>query len=311
MSHIFKVSGISKQCFHQWLDRSSVRKEEQMHLLPIIRQIRGDHPRLSCREIYRMLKPKTMGRDRFESFCFINGFKVDVVRNKFKTTDQLGLIRFPNLLFETRELTGINQVWVSDITYYFLKNEVYYLTFIMDLYSRKIVGYAASKTLFTTETTLPALNMALRGRSLTPGLIFHSDGGGQYYCKAFLELTSKHKMKNSMGRTAYENPHAERVNGTIKNDYLIPYQPSSYNELQSHLKKAVDLYNSKRPHKSLHRLSPEAFEALSKAGLSNDIWKVEKRTYTTEEDKIRLTNQSLIKNGQRHSGMVKSLIPNL
>ena len=238
MNLIFKISGISKQRFHQWLDRISRRKEEQMQLLPIVKQIRADHPRLSSREIYFMLKPQTMGRDRFEAFCFSNGLKVAVVKSKYKTTDRLGLIRFPNLLLSAQELTGVNQVWVSDITYFFMGTGVYYLTFITDLYSRKIVGYTASMTLRTEDTTLPAIRMALKNRyiNLNSEMIFHSDGGGQYYCKEFLQLTSHFGMRNSMGKCAYDNPHAERVNGTIKNDYLIPYQPETFEELKIKLK---------------------------------------------------------------------------
>jgi putative transposase len=295
MNRLYRLVGISKQGFHQKLDREIKRKEEQMQLLPIIGQIREDHPRLSCRGMYFMLNPRHMGRDRFEAFCFTHGYKIETQRNKYRTTDSLGVIRFPNLLFQTEELTGTNQVWVSDITYFQIQNDVYYLTFITDLYSRKIVGYTASRTLRTEDTTLKALKAALAERRIEKGsgLIIHSDGGGQYYCKNFLKLTQPYGIRNSMGKSAYDNPHAERVNGTIKNDYLSCYQPQNYQELQRLLIKAVDLYNMKRPHSSLTRLSPEAFETCINKGLLTRIWVINKRKKVTKKEKVNITIKTL------------------
>lgn len=295
MNRLFKIVGISKQGFHQWLDRGIKRKEEQMQLLPIIQQIREDHPRLSCREIYYMLKPKYIGRDRFESFCYSNGYKIDTHKSRYRTTDSLGVIRFPNLLLETGELTGTNQIWVSDITYFQIRNDVYYLTFITDLYSRNIVGYRASVTLKTEDTTLKALNKALKGRDIqkNSGLIIHSDGGGQYYCKEFLCVTKLYGMRNSMGKSAYDNPHAERVNGIIKNDYLAYYQPQDFKELDKMLTKAVHLYNTQRPHRSLNRLSPATFEKRINDGLLTITWVINKKKKVTKKEKVNIIIKSL------------------
>ena len=101
LNSLYSVCGISKQGFHQWLDREIKKKEEQMQLMPIIMQIRKDHPHLGCREIYYMLTPRYIGRDRFEEFCFNKGLKVVKSKNRFKTTDSLGVIRFPNLQLES------------------------------------------------------------------------------------------------------------------------------------------------------------------------------------------------------------------
>jgi putative transposase len=287
---LFRVAGISKQGFHQWLDREIIRKEEQMQLLPIIEQIRQDHPRLSCREIYFMLKPKYMGRDRFEEFCYMYGLKIEIKKSRYKTTDSLGVIRFPNQLLTLQELTGINQVWVSDITYYQLNESVYYLTFITDLYSRSIVGFTASTSLRTEDTTLKALQIAIKKRNIPVDskLIIHSDGGGQYYCKEFLKLTNQYGMINSMGKEVYDNPHAERINGTIKNNYLIPYQPKNYDNLNKLLEKAVNLYNTQKPHKALNRLTPEAFENLTAKGLLTKTWIINKRKKVTKKEKVNI-----------------------
>ena len=233
--------------------------DEMEHLLSIIQQIRADHPRMSSRQMYRLIDPTYMGRDRFELFCFENGFKVSVKRSYHRTTNSLGVTRFENLLDKV-ELRTINQVWVSDITYYRINDQFYYLTFMLDLYSRFIVGYSVSVDLLTSSTTVPALTMALRVRKISFGLIIHSDGGGQYYCKEWLQLTAKHHIRSSMCKSPYENPYAERINGIIKNDYLLGYGPSNYSELVSMTTKAVSKYNYEKPHGSLKNVSPFQFE---------------------------------------------------
>lgn len=239
-----------------------MRIQEQYHqLAEIMKQFREDHPGMSLRDAYCVIKPACIGRDRFEHYLQSQGFGVGRKKSFRRTTNSLGVIRFPNLI-EGIKLTHVNQVWVSDITYFQIANKFYYLTFIMDLYSRRILGYSASNTLLTQDTTIPALQLAFkkRGTNRYPGLIIHSDGGGQYYCKAFRKLTESAKMINSMGKTAFENPHAERVNGIIKNNYLVYYVPESLRDLQKKLRKAVRMYNEQKPHAALKKLSPVVFE---------------------------------------------------
>jgi transposase InsO family protein len=130
----------------------------------------------------------------------------------------------------------------------------------MDVYSRMIVGYSVSNSLQTSETTLPALARALRIRQPQRGMIFHSDGGVQYYCKSFLKLTESYGIKNSMCDVAYENAYAERINGTIKNQYLKGYNPQNFNELINMTGRAINNYNNVRPHHSLNNRTPASFE---------------------------------------------------
>jgi transposase InsO family protein len=160
------------------------------------------------------------------------------------------------------EVTHVNQVFVSDITYFDIGSETYYLTFIMDLYNREIVGWSASDNLRTESTTLPALNRLIyeRGRANLKGAIIHSDGGGQYYCSEFKTLTKSLEMINSMTEEkVYENSHAERLNGVIKNNYLYPYGPTNMKSLKKLLDKAVFMYNNGKPHKALGKLTPSMF----------------------------------------------------
>lgn len=259
MNQIYLAINITKQGFHQKLNHEMRIQEEFEQLLPIIREIRKDHPKMSARIMYDKIKPQMVGRDRFEVFCFANGFKIDKKWNYKRTTNSWGVTRFPNCIQE-KKVNQLNQVWVSDITYFEMGSRFYYLTFIMDLYSRKIVGYHASKNLFTEETTIPSLRMAKRcrrGNDLT-GLIIHSDGGGQYYSKEFLKETSG--MINSMCESVYENSHAERINGIIKNDYLKYYNPDNFDQLTHMLKKAVKCYNESKPHSALNKRTPDEFE---------------------------------------------------
>lgn len=273
MNSVYKYMGYSKQAFHQKMDRHLCDREQQLLLLPIIAELRLEHPGVGARELYLILQPDSIGRDRFERLCFEYGFKLERLKCYRRTTDSSGVIRFPNLIAGV-ELKGINHAWSSDITYYQIGDTFYYLTFIMDLFSRKIVGFSVSKRLLTEQTTIPALAMALQQRNAT-GVIFHSDGGGQYYCKEFLKLTASCQMKNSMCDSVFENPHAERINGTIKNQYIKGYQPGCYDTLIKMTARAVYNYNCVRPHKSLKKITPEVFEKLwSEHGgsLSNDVF---------------------------------------
>jgi putative transposase len=264
MNLLFRLTGMSKQCFHQKLNRQLRVKKECDELLPQILAIREDHPRMSSRQMYKRIAPAHLGRDRFEAYCFQNGFKVRVRRSFHKTTNSLGTTRFSNLV-EGIKVTGVNQVWASDITYYRIREKFYYLTFIIDLYSRFVVGYSTSQTLRTTDTTIPALKMAYKGRRIDPGLIVHSDGGGQYYDREWKELTQKGEVRNSMCESVYGNAHAERLNGTLKNDYIIPYGPRDYNDLIKMTNKAVLVYNYDRPHASIGNICPAEYERTGNA----------------------------------------------
>lgn len=241
------------------MNRLQRQNEIEGQLLVLITQIRKDHPTMSMRSMYYKINPPDLGRDKFEIFCIGYGLRSKQYRTPFKTTDSTGVKRFPNLI-ENMEITRANQVWVSDITYFEVQGRFYYLCFVMDAYTRFIKGYSVSKSLRSQDTTIPALKMALRRYKIQPGLIFHSDGGGQYYCIALLVLTNLYKMFNSMAKEAYQNPQAERINGTIKNNYLIHFQIETYEQLIKAVDRSVYLYNYEKPHKSLTYLTPNKME---------------------------------------------------
>lgn len=232
-----------------------------MQILKWIYEIRKDHPTMGMRDLHFKIKPVSMGRDAFETFCKSHNLWSKRPKNYRRTTDSSGVVRFDDLLKDIT-ITSINQVWQSDITYYELNGRFRYITFIIDSYSRRIVGHHTSTRLLTKHTTIPALQMAIKTRNnanLT-GLVFHSDGGGQYYEEFFLKLTRDEGFKNSMCDYAWENGKAERVNGVIKNNYLKHRSIKTDDELILEVDRSVSLYNSDKPHKALKRKSPITFE---------------------------------------------------
>ncbi len=239
-----------------------------MQLVNIIDDIRQDHPTMGIRDLYFKIKPDTMGRDAFERFCKSMQLMSKPHKSFRRTTDSSGVIRFDNLMV-MHKLTGLDQVWQSDISYYEVAGKFYYLTFILDAYSRRIVGYQTSKRLSTEHTTLPALTSAIKtraGKNLS-GLIFHSDGGGQYYDKEFLSLTQKIGVRNSMCEYAWENGKAERINGVIKNNYLRHRTIANFNQLVKEVDRSIYLYNYDKPHSKLMRMTPISFERKTLSSL--------------------------------------------
>lgn len=261
LNSMYQLGQISKQAFHKRLTRHKRHAEETANLIEIIRQIRVDHPTMCCRSMYYKINPMYMGRDRFEDLCRAHGFMAHPRKSGRRTTDSSGVIRFDNLIKDLT-LTHIDQVWSSDITYFEVNNCFYYITFIIDCFSRRILGHHVSSRLLTEQTSLPALKRALLARAnrVAPGVIFHSDGGGQYYDDNFLALTHKYHIKNSMCAYAYENGIAERVNGVIKNNYLRHWPTNDLAQLIKNVDRAVHLYNQDKPHSSLDRLTPIQFE---------------------------------------------------
>ena len=151
LNQLYKAIPLSKQSIHEWIDRQFTIKDEWEQLVPVIRSIREEHPGLSARKLYGMIQPQAFGRDKFIDLCMQCGFRLEMKRNEIKTTNSLGVTRFPNLI-KSKCVKRVNQVWVSDITYYRISERIYFITFIMDLKSRFIVGYYVSKTLAIIST---------------------------------------------------------------------------------------------------------------------------------------------------------------
>jgi putative transposase len=265
MNRLYDLVGITRQAHHQAYQRKQ-RYEQQCALwIAEARAVRQDHPRMGMAKLYDLLKPPNMGRDRFIEVLKNSGLRLKKTRNYHRTTYSVPHLAYDNLIQGMR-INGLNQLWVSDITYYYSGGRFFYLVFIMDVYSRRIVGHAASNSL-AAESNLKALRRAFRLRKgqCLQGLIHHSDRGSQYVAHDYVKLLKDKGVQISMGNKAWENAHAERINRTIKNDYMYPKGPiKSLKSLQLKLKEQVNLYNEQRPHQNLpQRVNPVVFEQLA------------------------------------------------
>lgn len=181
---------------------------------------------------------------------------------KPRTTEsrhRLGYSR--NLLLESPMPWTVNQVWVADITYIPLKSGGFaYLALLLDLCSRRIVGWQLADHM--TETlTLAVLRQAIAGRQPPPGLLHHSDRGGQYAGREYRQVLARARMLQSMSRKAncYDNAFMESCFGTIKRELeMTAYldEPSARREIQNYIR----YYNLERRHSSINYLTPEQFE---------------------------------------------------
>ncbi len=229
--------------------------------------IRKEHPELGTRKIYDMLQPCLidhgikMGRDALFDLMAANSLLVRKRKRKIQTTfSNHWLRKYPNLIREFIP-KGINQLWVSDITYWKIRTgEHLYISLITDAYSRKIVGYNVAETMEAIKS-VEALQMALaafEGAARPLQLTHHSDRGIQYCSGKYVKLLQDNEIKISMTENGdpLENAIAERVNGILKGEYLTHYQTHTLQEAKMQLQKAITLYNEARPHMSISNLTP-------------------------------------------------------
>lgn len=231
-------------------------------VIGLIFEIRAEHPNMGLRSIHEMAKPEGIGRDVFIQIGVNAGLVIEPVKTAPRTTFAHPSARFHNLLKGVM-FTDVNQVWSSDITYFKIGDKWYYIVFIMDIYSRKIIGYSASDNM-RASNNVNALKMAFKTRSVKhfhSKLIHHSDRGSQYISDDYLDLLTTYGVQVSMCSNVLENAHIERVNGTIKNYYLKHMEINNLSDLEKKLNRAVNAYNN-RPHQSLNKKSPNEFEQL-------------------------------------------------
>ncbi|HMN06631.1 MAG TPA: IS3 family transposase [Flavobacteriales bacterium] len=275
MSTLYALAEVSRQGHFQDLERRRQRTLQEERLLAEVARIRTRHPRMGARKIHRILSP-VMGRDRFEALLLSNGFRVGRVRNYARTTHAHPSIRMPNLI-EGLVVVRPDQLWVSDITYVPYEGRFFYVCLITDVYSRRILGSSASRTL-AAEANLRALRQALRtrGGTIPPGLIHHSDRGSQYVAKEYLALLARHQARASMGDKAWKNAHAERMNGILKNEYILPLGFKGFTGLVHSLASNIRKHNTERPSEQLPGwMTPCAFEDFVANHPEKNDYKVE------------------------------------
>jgi putative transposase len=261
MNLLYTVVNSSRQALHQFYRRELACLAPEQEVVRQATTIRNRHPKMGCRTMYLLMEDINLGRDLCEQILLGHGFRVKRRINYIKTTRSQLHLRFPDLI-QGRIITGINQVWQTDITYYLSGKIVLYIIFIIDVYSRRIIGYSANNHMKATAN-LSCLKHAFKTRKdhNLKGLIHHSDRGSQYGEQAYLRTLQDKGIRISMCKQAWQNAYTERVNGTLKNDYLYTRDINALPQLRKALNRDVELYNTEKPHSNLpDRMSPLKFE---------------------------------------------------
>ena len=254
MNKLYSTIGISKQAVVQYNARQKVFDTKVGQLILEADELREDHPGCGVEKMYYTLQPNFIGRDRFVELMMDVGYRLEYKKN-YKRTTIASKIYYPNLI-KGMEVDRSSMVWQSDITYIPIGNKHYYAVFIIDVYTKKIVGYKVSDNM-RAQANVDALQMALKTNDAP--LVHHSDRGGQYIYKEYTALLRKNGARISMALSAQDNAYAERINRTIKEEYLDHWKPQTFNQLKRMTAKAVKNYNTKRIHNNNDRMSPEKF----------------------------------------------------
>lgn len=255
--------GIDRQVYYRSINRFKKRRSIAERVLAMVCRERQQQPRLGTRKLYHILKAELnilrIGRDKFFDILRSNHLLIIPKRSYHITTWSHHRFRKHANLIKEMEVTAPEQVWVSDITYIGKREKPCYLSLVTDAYSKKIVGFNVSDSL-ATAGSLSALKMALKGRVYKQRqLIHHSDRGLQYCSDEYQHLLRRGKMQCSMTQNSdpYENAVAERINGILKQEFMIDNLHLALPVMQQIVKEVIDTYNNKRPHWSNHMLTPD------------------------------------------------------
>lgn len=255
MNRLYKVVGVSKQAVNQYSKRQILFDENVQNLIIEAEELRAEHPGCGVEKMYNTLKPDFIGRDRFIDLFMDLGFRLKKKKN-YRRTTYASSRYYPNLI-KGMSLNAPSMIWQSDITYIEVGDRFYYAVFIIDVYTKKIVGYQVSNHMRATAN-LNALEQALKDNEAP--MIHHSDRGSQYICKEYNDLLKSNNSKISMALCGQDNAYAERINRTIKEESLDHWNPKTFEQLKRCMDKAVNHYNNKRPHNNIGKLRPIEFE---------------------------------------------------
>ena len=298
MSPFYKIAGVSKQAHQQFMARIANKTDRTAYYIGLMEQARMMHPVIGLAKIYALYNPDGIGRVAFEQLGKMAGYALE--SRPIMTWKGVRVIPYQNLLSD-KLFNGVNQIWVTDITYYKIGDTYYYISMIMDLYSRKIIAYTVAVSLHAKHS-IKVLRAALKTRKLPKNhkLIHHSDKGTQYTCNEYIKLLKKHQIAISMCNSVFENTNMERLNGIIKNDYLIHWAPKSFNHLTRLLTKSVTNYND-CPHGELKMRSPNQYEDhLKNVPLSqrtlHKVFTIKKSKNLVDPCQLELFNNQLFVN---------------
>lgn len=260
-----KAIGLSNSSYYYDPKVSLAEKEEQdADLRGHIEQVRAAFPRAGYRTLKQYLKRNGINIGERRLRRVLQKFSLQIKpRKKFVRTTQSDHDHkvYPNLLPEMH-IDGPNQVWTSDITYIRIENGFVYLAVILDLFSRKVIGWQVSKNI-DGELTLDALKMALQRRDYPKEVIHHSDRGVQYLCEKYITCLKQNNFFISCSRKGnpYDNAWTESFMKTLKDNEVYLWDYKTYLDVIERLPYFIEeVYNKKRVHSSLDYLTPDEFD---------------------------------------------------
>ena len=271
--------GITSQAYYKQNKVALEKAAKASAVVALVCTQRIKQPKLGTRKLYHLLKPSMnqmkikLGRDALFSVLRGASMLVEPKRSYHKTTHSHHHFRkHPNLLKEgvnQVSATACEQVWVGDITYIPTKNQTVYLSLITDAYSRKIVGHHVHDSLHSAQV-VKAFELAVKGRQTSQRLIHHSDRGVQYCSGDYQAIHVANGITCSMtdGYDCYQNALAERVNGILKQEFLIQ-MPNDLEQARQMIDESIETYNSLRPHLSLQYKTPNAVHRASVIAYQN------------------------------------------
>ncbi len=270
---------ISRQGYTKQINNLKNDFIEMNLIVKQVKEVRENHPKMGGRKLYYLLKPEMekadlkIGRDRFFEILSLNNLLIKNSRKYVRTTYSSHWLRKYKNLIKDKVANRINEIWVSDLTYWDIGERFLYIHFITDSYSKKIVGYSLSETM-KVDDILPSLKMAICSLNRDANdLIHHSDRGIQYCSKAYTDLLKSHNIEISMTENGdpLENALAERINGIIKLEYLEDVKFDNIIKARKSLDKAIELYNNDRPHLSCNYHTPN--DIYNGKKLPKIVWK--------------------------------------
>lgn len=259
MKDLEYIAGLSRQAMHKYRCRERRMDEVKQQVIETCSKIRKRHKRMGCRKMYYTCQDRVpVGRDLFEEIALVNGFKVRIKRNPKRTTWASSHRVYPNLL-EGKVLTGPNQAWQSDIFYMKVEGIDHYGISIIDVYTRQLRALHVSRTMDAKQNVI-AFKTAVascKGAKIQ-GCIFHSDRGSQYISREMEEVVQHHGMRSSMCKLPQENSYAERVQGSIKHEYLSE-EDITLKNVRRKIAEILKRYNQERPHTNLGNMTPDTY----------------------------------------------------
>jgi putative transposase len=259
-----RLGGVSRAGFYRgWEEKAP--QEAELALRATVQQVVLAHRRrYGYRRVLKDLRNSgvTIGKARLQRIMREDNLLAIRHRKYILTTESQHQYEAYLNLASRMMLSGINQLWVADITYIRLQQEFVYLAVVLDRFSRKAIGWALDKTL-ASRLVIDALQSAIENRRPAPGLVHHSDRGVQYACADYIQLLKAHGIVPSMSRPAnpYDNAACESFMKTLKQEEIYCNRYRDFPELSAHVEEFLErYYNQQRLHSALGYRTPEEFE---------------------------------------------------